>query len=189
MKVVAIQGSPRHGGNTEIVLEAVLAGLADKTSIDVTLIHAAGKKISGCVECFTCQTVSDSPGCAIEDDMGEVYATLLDADLAILASPVFAWGVTAQLKAVLDRLYACFKFGETPPRCLLAGKQMALVVTAGGAPSDGADLCESMYKSLVTFGEAVDRGRLICPLLKDPGQTRRDTALLERARKFGASLA
>jgi len=186
VKVVAIQGSPRRGGNTEIVLEAVLAGLADKTDTEVILIHAAGKKISGCVECFTCQTVSDGPGCAIEDDMGEVYTALLDADLAIIASPVFCWGFTAQLKAVLDRLYACFKFGETPPRCLLAGKQMALVVTAGG---DAADLCEKMYETLVAFGGTVDRGRLICPFLKEPSDTRRDAALLERARKFGASLA
>jgi len=189
MNVVAIQGSPRRGGNTEIVLESVLAGLAETTHAHVTLIRAANKKISGCQECFTCQTVNDAPGCAIQDDMGEVYAALLDADRVIFASPVFCWGVTAQLKAVLDRLYACFKFNETPPRCLLAGKKMALVLTSGGGPDDGANLCESMYDFLVSFGKGVDKGRLISTLMKDPAQTRCDSALLERAKKFGRSLA
>jgi multimeric flavodoxin WrbA len=189
MNVVAIQGSPRRGGNTEIVLEAVLAGLAEKTDAAVTTIRSADKDIAGCSECFTCQTVSDAPGCAIDDDMGAVYEALLGADLILLASPVFCWSVTAQLKAVLDRLYACFKFNESPPLCLLAGRDVALVVTAGGGRNDGADLCEGMFERLATMGQANDRGRLICPFLQDPSQTRRDTALLERARQFGASLA
>jgi len=189
MKVVAVQGSPRRGGNTDIVLDAVLAGLMEATGAHVTVIRAASKKISGCQECFTCQTVGNVPGCAIKDDMGEIYTALLDADLIILATPVFCWGVTAQIKSVLDRLYACFKFNETPPRCLLSGKKMALVVTSGGGPNDGANLCESMYDSLVSFGQGVDRGRLMCPLLTDPKQTLSDTALLDRAVEFGKSLA
>jgi len=188
MKVVAVQGSPRIGGNTEIVLEAVLEGLKESTDAEVELIRAAAKRIAGCSECFACQTVGDKPGCAVHDDMDGVYEALLGADLIILASPVFCWGVTSQLKAVLDRLYACFKFGEDPPRCLLEGKHLALVLTAGGGPDDGLNNCVAMYESLVSFGRAVDRGRLVCPFLADPVKTRRDEALLERARRFGASL-
>jgi multimeric flavodoxin WrbA len=189
MNVVAIQGSPRRGGNTEIVLDAVLAGLIEAAPAHVTVVRAADKKISGCAECFTCQTAKDVPGCAIQDDMREVYAALLAADLVILASPVFCWAVTAQLKAVLDRLYACFKFDETPPRCLLAGKKMALVVTSGGLREHGAALCEAMYDSLVALSQAPDGGRLMCHLMKPPSQTRNDAALLARAKEFGKSLA
>ena len=191
MKVVAIQGSPRHGGNTEIVLDAVLAGLAgaSKGDFTFTLIRAAEKKLSGCQECFTCQTVSDVPGCAVKDDMQEVYTALLNTDLIILASPVFCWGLTAQIKAVLDRLYACFKLREIPPRWLLAGKRIALVLTAGGTQTEGANLCEAAYDQLVTMSHLSDAGRLICPSLKGPRQTRSDTALLERAQAFGRSLA
>jgi multimeric flavodoxin WrbA len=189
MKVVAIQGSPRRGGNTEIVLESVLAGLTEASPVHLKVVRAADKEISGCQECFTCQTVKDTPGCAIQDDMREVYSDLLEADLVILASPVFCWGVTAQLKAILDRMYACFKFDETPPRFLLTGKKMALVITSGGGPNDGANLCEAMYDQLVSFGQSSDGGRLICPLMKGPSQTRRDGALLARAKEFGRSLA
>jgi multimeric flavodoxin WrbA len=189
MKVVAIQGSPRRGGNTEIVLEAVLAGLADATQPNLTMIRAAEKGIAGCRECFACQSVPDAPGCANHDDMVGVYEAVMEADLVILASPVFCWGFTSQLKRVLDRLYACFKFDKTPPRCLLAGKKLALVVTSGGGPNDGADVCERVYDSLIQFGQAVDRGRLVCTLTKNPTATRHDGALLERARAFGKALA
>jgi len=188
MNVVAIQGSPRHVGNTDIVLNAVLAGVAESKPSHLTVIHAADKRIAGCRECFTCQAVPDSPGCAIKDDMVELYAAMLGADLVILASPVFCWGFSAQLKAVLDRLYACFKFNETPPRCLLAGKKLALVVTAGGEPTDGADLCETAFARLAEFGGASEAKRFVAPSLKGPNQTRHDTALLERARQFGRSL-
>jgi len=188
MNVVAIQGSPRRGGNTEIILDSVLAGLAEAAPAHLTVIHAAYKAISGCTECFTCQTVKDAPGCAVQDDMREVYSALLDADLVILASPVFCWGVTAQLKAVLDRMYALFKFNETPPLCLLAGKKMALVLTSGGTLEHGAGLCEQAYGQLIQFSQLTDKGRLHCGLLTHPNQTRGDAALLERARVFGKSL-
>ena len=188
MKVVAIQGSPRRGGNTEIVLDAVIEGLTQKTDAEVSVIRAAAKRISGCVEDFACQMVADAPGCSIQDDMSEVYEALLGADLVLLASPVFCWSVSAQLKAILDRLYACFKFSASPPTCLLAGKSLALVMTAGGGPNDGANLIEAMYDQLVQLGQGVDRGRFLGALMKEPGQTRRDTGLLERARQFGASL-
>lgn len=190
MKVIAIQGSPRRTGNTQIVLDAVLHGLKEKQpDAKITLMRAASMKILGCMEDFTCQTVQDSPGCPIEDDMNEIYMALLRADLIILASPVFCWGVTAQLKAVLDRLYAMFKFSEAPPRCLIGGKQMAFVVTAGGTATDGANLAESMYEQLVAYSNSVDKGRLVCPLMKEPADTAKNQKLLERARQFGASLA
>jgi len=188
MNVVAIQGSPRHGGNTEIVLNAVLAGLAESAPSHLKVIHAADKKILGCRECFTCQSVPDAPGCATKDDMGEIYAALLEAELVILASPVFCWGFTSQMKAILDRLYACFKLNENPPRCLLAGKKLALVVSCGGPPNDGADVCERMFELLAQFGGTTNAGRFIAPLMKTPKETRQNTALLDRARAFGRSL-
>lgn len=188
MRVVVVQGSPRRGGNTEIVVEAVLEGLKQKADADGTVIRAADKTIAGCAEDFACQMAADEPGCSVRDDMDEVYDALLRADLIILATPVFCWGVSAQLKAVLDRLYACFKFGTSPPKCLLAGKGLALVVTAGGGPNDGANLVEAMYDALVQFGQAADRGRFLGSFMKDPAQTRADGDLLERARQFGASL-
>ena len=60
-------------------------GLGHKTEI----VYLQDKKISGCTECFACQKVEDRPGCAIKDDMRELYPKMLDADCILLATPVF----------------------------------------------------------------------------------------------------
>jgi len=188
MKVLAIQGSPRKNGNTDILLDQVLAVLRKRGHRSLGKIYAARLKISGCTECFRCQKVEDKPGCAIKDDMQPIYDKMLKADMIILATPVFCWGPTAQLKAILDRLFATFKFTKDPFTCLLKGKRMALIVTAGGTREDGADQCKEMYRSLMRFAGAKDVGVFIAPQLTEPAATKKDRRLLKRAADFAKRL-
>lgn len=189
MKVLAIQGSPRKNGNTDVVLDRVLNALHDTEQADVEKLYARSLDVSGCIECFACQKVRDVPGCSIKDNMVEVYDKMLSADLIVIASPVFCWGFTAQLKAILDRLYATFKFDEDPYVSMLDGKRVALIVTAGGGRDDGASACEECYQKLFAFARAQDCGALIVPSLTEPSDTRSDEALMKRADAFAADLA
>ena len=189
MKVLAIQGSPRKKGNTDLVLDWVLKAVRQKGHRSLGKLYAADLDVAGCGECFACQRHEEEPGCSIKDDMGIVYKKMLAADLIVLATPVFCWGPTAQLKAILDRLYATFKFGEDPYVSLLEGKSAALVVTAGGGEDDGADCCEEMYRELFKFARAKDRGVFIAPNLSVPAATRTDTKLMKKAEAFGARIA
>lgn len=102
MRVLAINGSARgEKGVSQLLLAALTEGLAAGGARTRTL-QVRGMKISPCRACLSCML--KTPGvCAQEDDMAQVYEGLKDADLLVLASPVYTDGMSAQLKAVIDR--------------------------------------------------------------------------------------
>lgn len=99
MKVVGIYGSPRKEGNSDLLLDSALRGAHEK-GIEVERIYVRDLEISGCIECGACEK---SGTCAIEDDMQDVYHLLDSADVIILCSPIFFYGLTSQVKALIDR--------------------------------------------------------------------------------------
>ncbi len=102
MKVLGIFGSPRRGGNTELLLEEALRG-AEKEGAKVERLYLSDFTIIPCKECHGCD---DTGRCIILDDMEKIYPKLLEADVLILASPIFFYGVTAWTKALIDRSQA-----------------------------------------------------------------------------------
>ncbi|MBP1700345.1 MAG: multimeric flavodoxin WrbA [Deltaproteobacteria bacterium] len=99
MKVLGILGSPRVGGNSDILLEQALAG-AKNAGAEVEKIVLSKKKISGCLDCGKC---NETGICAIKDDMLEIHQRVLEADAIIHSVPVYFWAMTSQMKAYLDR--------------------------------------------------------------------------------------
>jgi multimeric flavodoxin WrbA len=91
LKVLGIFGSPRRGGNTEILLEEALKG-AEKEGAEVERLHLTDFAITPCKECHGCDKTGN---CVILDDMQKIYPKLLEADVIILASPIFFYGLTA----------------------------------------------------------------------------------------------
>ncbi len=102
MKVLGIFGSPRRGGNTDILLEEALRG-AQSQGVEVERIYLTDFSITPCRECHGCDQTGQ---CVIEDDMQKIYPKLLEADIIILSSPIFFYGVTAWAKALIDRSQA-----------------------------------------------------------------------------------
>ncbi len=102
MRVAAIYGSPRRKGNTDILLDKVLEG-ARSAGAEVTPIYARDLKMIGCIACGGCDKTGK---CVVKDDMQTVYPMLQAADVVFLASPVFFYGMTSQIKAVIDRCHA-----------------------------------------------------------------------------------
>lgn len=102
MKVLGIFGSPRKNGNTDILLEKALEGAAAQGA-SISRVHARRLKISGCKECGSCDTTGV---CIVKDDMTQVYQEMEEADIIILACPVFFYSAPAQVKAVIDRAQA-----------------------------------------------------------------------------------
>jgi multimeric flavodoxin WrbA len=102
MMVLGIYGSPRPGGNSDILLDRALAGAAEAGAA-LDRIYARDLRISGCLECGGC----DETGvCVIPDEMAEIYPRLEQAEVVVLAAPMFFYGVPAQLKALVDRAQA-----------------------------------------------------------------------------------
>lgn len=104
MKVLGILGSPRLGGNSDILLEEALSG-ASAVGAEVEKVVLGQKKISGCLDCKKC---NETGICAIKDDMPEIHKKILEADTIIHSVPVYFWAMTAQTKAYLDRWCAFF---------------------------------------------------------------------------------
>lgn len=186
MNVVILQGSPRKGGNTDLVCTHVAEALT-ATGHEVGTLRLGEMTVGGCIECFACQGDADAPGCPVKDDMPTVYDAVLAADAIVLATPVFCWGMTAQLKAPVDRFFALCKF-ESPEsmdyKVLIEGKRVALVVTAGGGPHDGAETVVASHRAMAQFMRLDNRGELCAAPLGQPEATRADAALKDRAAAF-----
>jgi multimeric flavodoxin WrbA len=104
MKVLGIAGSPRRGGNTDMLLARFMEGAASKGA-EVKTLRVCDLKIAGCLHCDACL---EKGLCRVQDDMQMVYKELEAADRIVLASPLQFMSVTAQLKALIDRTQALF---------------------------------------------------------------------------------
>lgn len=116
--------------------------------------HAAGHEaevfslydlnIAPCRACRACQKDHAAPHCAIRDDMGPIFESVLRSDLIVFASPIYSWYCTAPMKAAMDRMvYALCKFyGDEKGPSLLEGKALCALTTCGYRPERGADLFE-----------------------------------------------
>ena len=102
MKVVALNGSPRRGGNTDILLGEVMRGAASQGA-ETEVIFLSELHIAPCTHCDGCLATGQ---CVIKDDMQAVYQSLESADRIIIASPLHFMGLTAQLKLAIDRCQA-----------------------------------------------------------------------------------
>ena len=101
-KVLILSGSPRKGGNSNILCDEFMKG-AEESGNTVEKIRVAEKKIGYCRGCYACKRTGI---CAIKDDMAEILQKMIDADVIVLASPVYFYSIDAQLKAVIDRTVA-----------------------------------------------------------------------------------
>lgn len=101
MKVIGINGSPRRGGNTGILIKTVFQEL-EKEGIETELIQLGGKMVHGCTACMKCREIKDAR-CHIKNDViNDIIAKMLDADGIILGSPVYFADITPEMKALID---------------------------------------------------------------------------------------
>src|SRR3989338_242360 len=99
MNVLGISSSPRKGGNSDVLLDEALAG-ASSAGATVAKIVLNDLTFRPCQECGGCDTTGI---CVVRDDMGGVYEKFAEADIVILASPIFFGSLSAQLKMMIDR--------------------------------------------------------------------------------------
>jgi multimeric flavodoxin WrbA len=99
MKILAVSGSPRPNGNTVAMLKEALSAAAAEGA-ETELYSVAGKNLKGGEGCWTCLKTGK---CRLADDMDTLLHKIIAADGLILGTPIYFWGMTAQLKAIIDR--------------------------------------------------------------------------------------
>lgn len=101
-KVVAFNGSPRRGGNTEILLRRVLKKVEDD-GFETELIQVGGTTIRGCLACNKCAERKDQKCAVTTDKVNDYIAKMIEADAIIMGSPSYFSGMTSELKGLVDR--------------------------------------------------------------------------------------
>ena len=142
MKILGISGSPRMGGNTEVLLEEAIKG-AHEAGAEVEEIFLRDKTISPCLEIYGCKK---DGRCVIEDDFHEVGDKMVEADALILASPIFFYTVSAHTKMLMDRCQSFWvkhyllKKPITPGRPRRKGAFISVGATRGKRLFEGVTL-------------------------------------------------
>jgi multimeric flavodoxin WrbA len=183
MKVLALQASPRKDGNTVTLARALLDGLRASGVKQVREVFLDGMDIRPCTNCDACLQ-KDGPFCVFDDDMRPLYRQFIEADLVVLATPIYWWCISAQLKLFIDRLYG-LNFAEHPER--YRGKKVVLVFTHQEEhPCSGAEIARKMFDEITDYTEMKIVGDL--RYSSDKQHVRDSPAALKEARELGLSL-
>lgn len=103
-KIVVLNGSPRKTGNTAALVREFTRG-AEEAGHTVTEFFLDGMDIHGCKGCFGGHSSRECP-CVQKDDMGRIYPAVKNCDVVVLASPLYYWNLSGQLRTAVDRLFA-----------------------------------------------------------------------------------
>lgn len=159
-KIVIIKGSPRKGGNTDILADAFIEGI-DRNKYEISIISAAGIKVGGCTGCNACYA-NESHCCVIKDDMQELYRILADADIIATATPIYFYGITSQLKSIIDRLH-------NPVRNEFKVKKLILMMVCADNIPSVFDSAEMMFKSILEYFSLENGGIIKAPGIENKG--------------------
>lgn len=186
MKILGIMGSPRIGGNTDLLLDAALDG-ARSQGAEVEKIVVDRLNISPCREYYGC--LKDG-NCVIRDDMDILYPKLLEADGIIVASPMFFYGLTSQIKALIDRSQALWArrhvLKQDLPGAGRKGAFIAVGATKGERLFDGSVLTVKYFFKTVGVEYT---GELLVHGVDQVGDIEKHPSALEDALKLGRRLA
>ena len=188
VKILGLFGSPRRGGNTDLLLEEMLKG-AEEEGAQTERIIISGLKFSPCMECHGCDETGE---CVLDDDMEKVYPKLLEADWIILASPIFFYGVTAWTKALIDRVQSLWvrKYRLKIPQENPGRRRMGFFISVGA--TKGARLFDGAMLTVQYFFDALGvdfAGHLLFKGVEGKGDIRSHPTALRQAFEAGEASA
>jgi len=185
MKVLGINGSPRKGGNTEILLDNALKG-AQNNGAEVEKIVLNNLEFSPCQEC---ENMSDDRFCIIEDDMQTVYRKAEEADAIILASPIFFGSLSAQTKMMIDRFQCVWRAKYILRKQVFGKRKIGTFVSVEGSKrKDFFDNARSIVKNFFVTINADYKEDLFCFGIDKKDAILKHPELLKNAFRLGERL-
>ena len=130
LQVLGIGGSPRKGGNSDVILQQILAGAAEQ-QLPTEKIHLRDVQYQGCIGCERCR--KDKICTGLKDGMSFLYPNIIKSQGLVLVSPTHNYNITAWMKAFIDRLYCFYNFTNDHPRSWssrLAGQGRKAIIAA-----------------------------------------------------------
>lgn len=176
MNILALTGSPRKNGNSNYLVEEFTKGATEKGH-KVFRFDAAHSSVHPCMACNACGM--DGP-CVFNDDFNIVREHLIPADMVVFATPMYYFGPSAQLKAVVDRFYATNGQIHVP-------KKAALILTYADTQKFKAVPIDSWYDTLVKYLGWESLGKIIAPGVWTEGSVK-STQYPKQAYELGRSI-
>ena len=163
MKIIVLMGSPNRRGSTSILVDEFVRG-AEESGHQTEVIDVCHANIHPCTGCVRCGY--EGP-CVQKDDVEKIRASLLSADMVVFATPLYYYGMSAQLKTVVDRF--CAYNSSLNSRHL----KSALLTVAWNADDWTFDALEAHYKTLVRYINFEDKGMVLGYGCGSPSMTKR----------------
>jgi multimeric flavodoxin WrbA len=180
--VLVLLGSPRKEGNSAILAGEIIKG-AEFQGANVECIYINGMDIKPCQSCYACQK-KDSKGCAVKDDMQQIYPKLIEADSWIIASPVYWFTMSAQTKLWMDRCFALLSYGENAFK-----KKIAIAMSYGDTDPFNSGCINALraFQDSFRYVGAKIVGMVYGSAMAS-GEIRENSELLQQAEALGRKL-
>ena len=175
--IVVLVGSMRKQGNTDLLVQAFAEGAREHNFVDI--VSVADYRVKPCIGCNSCFT-REGNKCFQNDDMDKIYEKLKAADIVAVASPVYFYGISAELKAVIDRLH-------TPMRNEFPIKKLVLLLVGAAELPELFEAIKMQYQLVLNFFHLEDAGMVLVRGVKDQGDIKGNAALKE-AYDLGVSM-
>lgn len=154
-----------------------------KKNHSVSTIYLHGKNLNGCMGCGACKNKPLEIGCVQKDDMIDILEEITKADAVILSSPLYFWGVNAQLKTVIDRMYSLYTDAHTPSHSsLIEGKKLAMVITGGGPMENNAEYAFIGLNKMMNYFKTINGGELFIGHCSTPDKM--DSSVSQKVNDF-----
>ena len=176
-RILVLNGSVRRGGNTELLVQSFAEGARKNNSVEI--VSVADYKENPCIGCNSCFNREEND-CSQNDDMTKVYEKLKSTDILVIASPVYFYGISAQLKAMIDRLH-------TPLRNSFPIKKLALILVGAASLPEMFDAIKVQYRLALNFFGLEDAGTVLVRGAKEKGDVK-NTDGLNEAYELGNSM-
>lgn len=168
-KILILSGSPRKGGNSDLLCDEFMKG-ALMNGNKVKKIFLRDKKIGYCTACYYCRDNGGS--CALKDDMSEVLDDMLAADVIVMASPVYFYSIDAQMKTVIDRTVAKWRY--------IKNKEFYYIITAAEEGSRVTDCTLECFRGFaVCFNDSREMGVIYGTGVYEAGEVKNTPAFKE----------
>ncbi|HQP91141.1 MAG TPA: flavodoxin family protein [Candidatus Omnitrophota bacterium] len=183
-KIIILTASPVKKGNTSILVDWFCEGaLSNGSNVERIDIACLKFRSFGCISCRTCQT-KEKYECVIKDDAALVLSKMADSDVIVMATPLYFFGPSAQLKLVMDRMFSLYKWDNSTNTMQTPLKNKKLMLIASAYEDIGLDALEWPFKLTADY-TGMEFDSLLVPNAGESGEVIKLHGIREKAVNFG----
>lgn len=150
-RVLVISASPRKGGNSDLLCDQFMLGAKDAGHLAEN-IHVQDRNIKFCLGCMNCQ--KNGGKCVQKDDMAEILPKMVEADVLVMATPIYFYSMNAQLKVLIDR--CC------PQYTRISNKKAYFLATSADGRKESMDAAIAGFRGFLACLDSVEEAGIIC---------------------------